>query len=141
MPKTYVMRFAETSHPRRPCSHPLIVVMQSTDFRNLDHLSLLGRLYRAGLRAIHGQRQMRTPAMVVVEICRIRSRNSWLIAGRPGSPRLSRPQCVRNRVRCQASTVAGCTKTRTSRQRAQRRASHDQKIRSQGRTWGRRIDR
>ncbi len=56
-------------------------------------------------------------------------------------PRLSRPQCVRNRVRCQASTVAGCTKTRTSRQRAQRRASHDQKIRSQGRTWGRRIDR
>ena len=54
---------------------------------------------------------------------------------------LRRAQWSRNRWRCQASTVAGCTKTRTSRQRDQPRDSHDQKSRSGRRTRGRRMDR
>ena len=75
-----------------------------------------------------------------VEMSRIRVRTSWLTTGRPGLLWLSRAQWARKRVRCQAITVAGCTKTRTSCQRRQCRTSHTQKIRSVGRIAGRRID-
>ena len=60
---------------------------------------------------------------------------------RPGPRWLRRAQWSRNRRRCQASTVAGCTNIKTSRYRAQPRASHDQRIRSLGRTCSRRVDR
>ena len=78
---------------------------------------------------------------LAAEMSRISSRSALGIAGRPGSFRLRRAQCSRKRVRCQASTVAGCTKTRTSRQRDQLRDRHAQTRRSGGRTRGRRIDR
>jgi len=78
---------------------------------------------------------------VVPEISRISVRSSGGIPGRPGPLRLRRAQWARNRWRCQASTVADCTKTRTSRQRGQPRDSHAQTRRSGGRTRRRRIDR
>lgn len=77
---------------------------------------------------------------VAAEMSRIRFRTSLLIAGRPGCLRLSCAKCSRNRRRCQASTVVGWTKTRTSCQRAQCRANHTQTIRSEGRIWVRRTD-
>ena len=42
--------------------------MESTHVRKSDDRALFRRLYRAGVRAIHGQRQVRTPAMVIVKI-------------------------------------------------------------------------
>jgi hypothetical protein len=42
--------------------------MEATHFREGDDRALLRRLHRAGVRAIHGQRQMRTPAVVIVRI-------------------------------------------------------------------------
>ena len=60
--------FLRSSRPRGSCRHPLIVVMESTHFRESDDRSLFRRLCRAGVRAIHGERQMRPPAMVVVRI-------------------------------------------------------------------------
>ena len=43
-------------------------MMESTHFRGCDDRSLLRRLHRSGVRAIHGQRQMRAPPMVVVKV-------------------------------------------------------------------------
>jgi hypothetical protein len=66
--KTQSMHFGETSHPRTSRSHPLVVMMQSAHFREGDHRALFRRRHRAGVRAVHGQRQMRAPAMVMLEI-------------------------------------------------------------------------
>jgi hypothetical protein len=66
------------------------------------------------------------------------SRISSLIGGRPGfSTLLRRAQWSQKRLRCHAITVAGWTKTRTSRHAAQWRDSQDQKMRSSGRMGGR----
>ena len=44
------------------------MVMESTHFRERDDRSQRKRMYRADVRIIHGQRQVRTPAMVIVKI-------------------------------------------------------------------------
>ena len=75
---------------------------------------------------------------LAAEILRINSRLSWLIGGLPGVPLpLMRVQWSRNRLRGHTITVAGFTKTRTSRHLDQRRDSQDQKIGSAGRRRGR----
>ncbi len=67
-PKTQSRRRWETRHHRTSGCQPLVMMMESTHFRECDCGSLLGRLHRSGVGAIHGQRQMRPPPMVVVEV-------------------------------------------------------------------------
>ena len=43
-------------------------MMESTHVRESDDRSPRRRLYRAGVRALHGQRQVRPPMVVVVKI-------------------------------------------------------------------------
>jgi transposase-like protein len=66
--KTYVMRFGETSRHRRSCSQPLVVVMQTAYFWNLDYRTLVGWQHEPRFGAIHGQRQMRAPTVVILEV-------------------------------------------------------------------------
>jgi hypothetical protein len=69
-PENAYRAFQRRSRPQRSCSQPLVVVMQSTHFRESDHRALLRRLHRSGVRAIHAQREMRPPAMVILEVAR-----------------------------------------------------------------------
>jgi hypothetical protein len=55
-------------HPRTSCSHPLVVMMEFTHFRESEELALSRLLYRTYVRVIHGQRKVRPPAMVVVDV-------------------------------------------------------------------------
>ena len=43
----------------------LIVVVEVTDFRDCDHWTMRWRLYWASFRAIHLQRQVRAPRVVI----------------------------------------------------------------------------
>src|SRR5258708_364460 len=49
---------------------PLVAMMQTADFRKGDDHARGRRTYRAGLRAILGERQMRSGAAIVLEIGR-----------------------------------------------------------------------
>jgi len=52
-------------------------VMQSTHVRESDDRTLLKRLHRTGVRALHGQRQVRTPVMVIKNISIIHPETLW----------------------------------------------------------------
>lgn len=52
------------------CCPALIVVVEATNFRHRDHLTTLWRLYWASSRAIHPQRQVRAPRVVIGQIAR-----------------------------------------------------------------------
>jgi hypothetical protein len=47
---------------------PLIMVMQAADFWHCDDSAVLRRLHWSWLRAVHRQRQMRAPAMIILEV-------------------------------------------------------------------------
>ena len=49
--------------PSISCRHPLIMMMESTHFREGDDRALTGDLHRSPYWTIHGQRQMRPPPM------------------------------------------------------------------------------
>ena len=67
-PENAYPAFQRSSRPQRSCSHPLVVVMQSTHVRESDHRALPRRLHRSSVRAVHGQGEMRPPAMVILEV-------------------------------------------------------------------------
>ena len=72
------------------------------------------------------------------DIRRISSLTSGETRGLPGLVLpLVLVQCARERLRCQAITVRGCTSTTTARQRAQTFESHAQNSRSTGLIRGR----
>jgi hypothetical protein len=68
VPENSYLRFCETSQRRTLSSHPLVVVIQTAYFWNLDYGTLVGWQYGPRFGAIHGQRQMRAPPMVVAEV-------------------------------------------------------------------------
>jgi len=48
--------------------HPLVVMVQTAQVLDLDHWTLTGRLNVASIRAVHLERLMAAPPMIVVEV-------------------------------------------------------------------------
>jgi hypothetical protein len=65
-PNIHTPAILRNSHPRRSCRRPLIVMMQSADFRDRDYRALVGWQHWTRVGAIHREREMRAPPMVVV---------------------------------------------------------------------------
>jgi hypothetical protein len=52
------------------CGLALIVVVEATNFRYREHSTTLWRLYGTSFRAIHRQRQVRAPRVVIGQVAR-----------------------------------------------------------------------
>jgi hypothetical protein len=67
-PKIHSIRFDEALGRSGYAGQPFIMVMQSANVRELEDRTPIRRVHRSRVRAIHVQRQVRAPTMVVVEV-------------------------------------------------------------------------
>jgi ribonucleoside-diphosphate reductase alpha chain len=68
LPETHSMRFDEALGRSGYAGQPFIMVMQSANVRELEDRTPIRRVHRSRVRAIHVQRQVRAPTMVVVKV-------------------------------------------------------------------------